>query len=79
MSHLDAISFQAENQPLEGEDDYNAAVVRLTAQIRAGEITLDQANVEALNALIDEVFPDHSQGDNSHESVEAAQPAAPGL
>jgi len=67
--NMDALTFKAENQPLDGEPAYNEAVEALAAKIKAGEITLDEAKATALDTLIGEVFPDKQEVRNSFGEV----------
>lgn len=53
---LKAAVFRSENQPLEHSEIYNAKVEELAEEVEAGEITVEQANEESLDTLIDETF-----------------------
>lgn len=57
-NHLAVAEFRAENPVIEHEPKYNEAVNALAAQLRDGEITLDDARAKALDALINSVFPE---------------------
>lgn len=53
---LKAAVFKSENQPLEHSEIYNAKVDELAEEIRDGEITVEQAEEEATDTLVDETF-----------------------
>lgn len=53
---LEAIEFDAENQPLD-IPAYDKAVAELRQKVRNGEVTLDEATGAALDILANAVFP----------------------
>lgn len=54
--NVEANVFAAQNAPLPDEPIYNAKVAELTAEIRDGEITPEEAATEAIETLTGEVF-----------------------
>ena len=67
-----ALTFKAENQPIDGEPKYNETVGTLATQIEAGEISLEDANAAALDTLVSEVFPTpaRSSADNATDDFD---------
>lgn len=64
-AHMDALRFEGEH-PHVGMPIVDAKVDELKAEVDAGEISLDDANDEALDTMINEVFGE--QGSNNEHN-----------